>query len=192
LGSVPSVDHPPDARTGGHRLGRSPDPRVRETTIDTLVALAVSLLLVAVNGVFVTAEFGLVAADPLRLRREAESGDRKAKLAERLVHDLSFQLSGAQLGITITSLLLGYIAEPAVGDVLEWIVGGEMPARRNAIAISIAAIVQMVLGELVLKSLAISYPDAASGNVADALYGIVAGPAIGPSSANNRARRRTT
>jgi CBS domain containing-hemolysin-like protein len=167
-------------RTGpssAHPLGS-----FREIPIDTLVALAVSLLLVAINGVFVTAEFGLVAADPMRLRREAESGERSAKVAEGLVHDLSFQLSGAQLGITITSLLLGYIAEPAVGAVVESVVGGELPRGiRAAIAISIAAVVQMVLGELVPKSVAISYPERSIRVLAlpMRLYGIVAGPAIG-------------
>jgi CBS domain containing-hemolysin-like protein len=159
-----------------------PDPLVRENPIDTLVALALSLLLVAVNAVFVTAEFGLVAADPLKLRRQADDGDRSARLAERLVHDLSFHLSGSQLGITVTSLLLGYIAEPAVGNVIESIVGGEIPRGVTAaVAIAIAAVFQMVLGELVPKSVAISYPERSVKVLAlpMRMYGTVAGPAIG-------------
>jgi CBS domain containing-hemolysin-like protein len=131
--------------------------------------------------VFVTAEFGLVAADRHRLRQAAEGGDRSARLAERLVHDLSFQLSGAQLGITISSLILGYIAEPAVGDVLESALG-EMPRGASAaVAIAIAAVVQMVLGELVPKSLAISHPERSIRLLALPLrlYSLVAGPMIG-------------
>jgi CBS domain containing-hemolysin-like protein len=98
------------------------------------------------------------------------------------VHDLSFQLSGTQLGITVTSLLLGYIAEPAVGDVLESLVGGDLPRGLSAaIAIGIAAVVQMVLGELVPKSVAISYPERSLRVLAVPLrlFGLVAGPAIG-------------
>jgi CBS domain containing-hemolysin-like protein len=98
------------------------------------------------------------------------------------VHDLSFQLSGTQLGITVTSLLLGYIAEPAVGNVLESLVGGDLPRGVSAaIAIAIAAVVQMVLGELVPKSVAISYPERSLRVLAIPLwlYGVIAGPVIG-------------
>jgi CBS domain containing-hemolysin-like protein len=139
-------------------------------------------LLVALNGVFVTAEFGLVASDRVRLRRAAEGGDRSARLAERLVHDLSFQLSGAQLGITVSSLLLGYVAEPAVGDLLESAIGADIPRGVSAaIAIAIASVAQMVFGELVPKSLAISYPERSIRLLAVPvwLYGVAAGPLIG-------------
>jgi CBS domain containing-hemolysin-like protein len=132
--------------------------------------------------VFVTAEFGLVAADPVRLRQFAEAGDRPARVAVQLLRNLSFELSGTQLGITITSLLLGYIAEPAIGDVLESVVGSDLPRGVSAvIAISIAAVVQMVLGELVPKSLAISYPERSIRLLALPLrgYGAIARPAIG-------------
>jgi CBS domain containing-hemolysin-like protein len=146
------------------------------------------------NGVFVAAEFGLVAVDRVRLQQEADRGDRSARLGMALVRDLSFQLSGAQLGITITSLLIGYIAEPAIGDVLESVVGSELPrALSAAVAIAIAAVVQMVLGELVPKSVAISYPERSIRLLAAPirLYGIVAGPLINAFDAtSNRLIRR--
>lgn len=134
------------------------------------------------NGVFVTAEFGLVAADRVRLEQESRSGERSARLAERLVRRLSFHLTGAQLGITVTSLLLGYIAEPALGDVLESIFDRDLPRWLTfTVAIAVAAVVQMVIGELVPKSIAASNPERALRALAPTvwLYGTVARPLIG-------------
>lgn len=73
--------------------------------------LAVAVL-IAANALFVAAEFGLTSVDRAKLARLAGGGDRRAKTVQRAIRELSFQLSGAQLGITVCSLLLGFAAEP--------------------------------------------------------------------------------
>ncbi|MDX1450634.1 MAG: hemolysin family protein, partial [Acidimicrobiia bacterium] len=119
------------------------------------------LALIAINGFFVAGEFALVAVNRSRVDRLAEEGDRRAtRLRERL-RDLSFELSGAQLGITITSLVLGAVAEPTVARVLEGPLSGVGITREGVvvgIALVIATVVQMVVGELFPKNVAIARP----------------------------------
>jgi len=94
----------------------------------------------------------------------AEKGDRRAKKAMVALHSLSFQLSGAQLGITISSLVVGFIVEPTVGQALEPVVRavgiseGAIPGISIAAALVLATAVQMVIGELVPKNLALAKP----------------------------------
>jgi len=119
--------------------------------------------LIAGNGLFVAAEFGLTAVDRARVTRLAESGDRRARAVLGAVRELSFQLSGAQLGITVCSLLLGFVAEPVVATALEPVlaaVGLSSGAEPVAVvlALLLATVVQMLLGELVPQNLAISRP----------------------------------
>jgi CBS domain containing-hemolysin-like protein len=90
-----------------------------EWTIDallltTLLPLVGFALLTAANAFFVAAEFALVTVDRSEIDRRAEAGDRRARTVRTALRELSFQLSGAQLGITITALLTGYLAEPAL------------------------------------------------------------------------------
>src|SRR6266545_731963 len=75
--------------------------------------------LIATNGLFVAAEFGLTTVDRSKLRRLAASGDQRAGGVLAAVQELSLQLSGAQLGITLTSLLLGLVAEPVLARLLD-------------------------------------------------------------------------
>jgi CBS domain containing-hemolysin-like protein len=82
-----------------------------------------AVVLIAVNAVFVAAEFSLVTVDRALVRRKAAAGDPGAAGVDKAFSSLSTQLSGAQLGITITSLLVGYLAEPAVARLLEPVVG---------------------------------------------------------------------
>ena len=110
-------------------------------------------------------EFALVAVDRSRVRRLAEQGDRRAALVDRSLKRLSFELSGAQLGITVTSLIVGAIAEPAIATIIEPVLGrfGFIAADNRleiaiVIAIGVATIVQMLLGELVPKNFAIAKP----------------------------------
>jgi magnesium and cobalt exporter, CNNM family len=121
-------------------------------------------LLLLINSFFVAGEFALVTVPRSRVSRLAEGGDRKAQRILQGLESLSFHLSGAQLGITISSLLLGYIAEPALTPILEpfleWI---GLPARSVAgagviAALAIATAAQLVFGELIPKNLAITYP----------------------------------
>ena len=83
--------------------------------IDTAIRLLAALALVVANAGFVAAEFALVAVDRARIDERAGQGQARAVAVQRLLGRLSYHLSGAQLGITITSLLLGVLAEPAVG-----------------------------------------------------------------------------
>ena len=70
------------------------------------------LLLTVANAAFVAAEFGLVTVDRAEIEQQART-DRTARTVQNALRHLSFQLSGAQLGITIAALLTGYLAEPA-------------------------------------------------------------------------------
>src|SRR5512135_3930216 len=75
--------------------------------------------LLAVAALFVAAEFSLVAVDRAQVERAARSGDRRARGVLAAVRTLSFQRSGAQLGITVTSLVVGFVAEPAIASLIE-------------------------------------------------------------------------
>lgn len=109
-------------------------------------------------------EFGLVTVERSRVSRLAEEGDRKARRILGGLSRLSFHLSGAQLGITVSSLVLGFISEAALGPLveplLEWLPLSEqaMPAITIALALAVATAAQLVFGELVPKNLAITFP----------------------------------
>ena len=85
----------------------------------TALGLFGAVALIAANGYFVAAEFSFVAARRSRFIEQAEEGDRRARRAVAVHKRLSFMLSGAQLGITVTTLVLGFIAEPAIAAVIE-------------------------------------------------------------------------
>ena len=137
------------------------------------------------NAGFVAAEFALVAVDRTRVDERAASGDRRARRVKRLLARLSYHLSGAQLGITVTSLLLGYLAEPVIAVALEPAVSavfGEATPHGVSIgiALAVATIVQMVLGELVPKTVATTKPFGSAVALARpvAVYGLLARPAV--------------
>jgi len=132
--------------------------------VSTALGLLAIAVLIGVTGVFVAAEFGLVAADRNRITSLAAAGSRRARLVRGLLAKLSFQLSGAQLGITVTSLLLGFLAEPVLAELIQpllepWL--GERLVRgvSIAIALALATVFQMVLGELIPKTVAIAKPE---------------------------------
>lgn len=106
-------------------------------------------------------EFAFVAVNRSRVESHAGDGDRRAqRLLDRL-RDLSFELSGAQLGITATSLLLGAVAEPTVATLIEPaldLVGIDSRSVSVGIALVLATMFQMVLGELFPKNVAIARP----------------------------------
>lgn len=81
--------------------------------------LAAVILLVLLNGFFVMAEFALVGARRSRLAAMAEAGDRGARRAQQAIADLDRYISGTQLGITLASLALGWIGEPALAVVVD-------------------------------------------------------------------------
>ncbi len=125
--------------------------------------LAFAALMVA-NGFFVAYEFGLVAVDRNRIDQLVEEGNRAAGGVQRLLKRLSFHLSTAQLGITVMSLLLGFVAEPAIARFVEPVAESVLPEGvaggiSIAIALTLATLVHMVLGEQVPKYIAIARPE---------------------------------
>lgn len=127
--------------------------------------LLAGALLVA-NGFFVAVEFALIASRRTKLEALAERGSARARLAVGSMRNLNLQLAGAQLGITMASLLLGYVAEPAVAGLIEQALEGvvELPsgvlhAIGFGVALTIVVFLHMVLGEMVPKNVAIAAPE---------------------------------
>jgi CBS domain containing-hemolysin-like protein len=122
------------------------------------------LVLIALNALFVAAEFSLIAVDRPTVTRASDSGDRRAVSVLKALRSLSTQLSGAQLGITVTSLIVGYIAEPSIATLLAVpLEAAGLPAATGlgialTTALVVATVAQMVFGELVPKNWAISEP----------------------------------
>jgi CBS domain containing-hemolysin-like protein len=120
------------------------------------------LLLTAATGYFVAQEFAYVAVDRGELQRLSQDGDAPARRALRVTSQLSFTLSGAQFGITVTALVVGYVSEPLLGEGLADALGFTGLSRTDRLSIALAAallfstLVQMVVGELAPKNLAIS------------------------------------
>ncbi len=148
-----------------------------------LPLVAAGALLVA-NAFFVWAEFALIAARRTKIEGLAEAGNRRAAAAIRAMSDLNFVLAGAQLGITMASLGLGFVAEPAVADLLhapleslpEAVAGGV----EVVVTLGIVVSAHMVLGEMVPKNLAIAEPERSALWLAGPfrLYTTIFGPLI--------------
>jgi CBS domain containing-hemolysin-like protein len=124
--------------------------------------LAAGLLLIAGTGFFVAVEFSLVALDQATVQRAVDNGDTAAVPLLRCLRSLSTQLSSCQLGITMTTLLTGFVMEPSVGSLLHAPLGAiglpesvVAPVSLTA-AMVLATLLSMLLGELVPKNLAIS------------------------------------
>lgn len=130
-----------------------------------VVGIIVVGAITAVTGYFVAQEFAYMAVDRSRLKASAEAGDAAAARALKVTSRTSFMLSGAQLGITVTGLLVGYVAEPLIGRGLSDLLGGVgIPAGVGiavgaVVAILFSTVVQMIFGELFPKNLAIARPD---------------------------------
>jgi CBS domain containing-hemolysin-like protein len=127
-----------------------------------VLLLVLVALLIAANAVFVAAEFSFVTVDRATVDRAAKAGDRRARGLEKGLRNLSTQMSGAQFGITITSLVVGFIAEPSIASLLLRITGSAPTGLALVIALTSALIIatgtQAILGELVPKNWAISQP----------------------------------
>jgi CBS domain containing-hemolysin-like protein len=115
------------------------------------------VLLTAANAFFVAAEFSLVTVDRAAIEQQAQAGDRAARTVRRALRQLSFQLSGAQLGITIAALLTGYLAEPALARLLHPVTGSHA-GLSAVLALAIATLISMLFGELVPKNAALARP----------------------------------
>ncbi|WP_024442775.1 hemolysin family protein [Mycobacterium sp. UM_WGJ] len=133
-----------------------------------LFNVAFTVLLIAANAFFVAAEFALISARRDRLEALAEQGRQSAVTVIRAGEQLSRMLAGAQLGVTVCSILLGRIGEPTVADLLE-------PAFRLAgipdallhtvafvVALTIVVALHLLFGEMVPKNIALAGPETAA------------------------------
>lgn len=138
------------------------------TVLVLLAGLLVVFAITVATGYFVAQEFAFMAVDRSRLRALADAGDPNAMRALAVTRRTSFMLSGAQLGITVTGLLVGYVAEPLIGRSLGTL--GDGIGIPTALAMALGAIlallfstvIQMLFGELFPKNLAIARPDPVS------------------------------
>ncbi|MGA2381986.1 MAG: hemolysin family protein [Gemmatimonadales bacterium] len=135
-----------------------------------LARLGVVVVLVLANAFFVAAEYALVASRRTRIEAMIRRGDAKAKLARRALLALDRSISGTQLGITLASLGLGWVGEPAIGHTLEGLFSA-LPGplallATHGVAVTIAFLLitflDIVLGELAPKALALLYPERTS------------------------------
>ena len=128
-------------------------------------ALLFSLLLLAVNGFFVAAEFALIASRRSRLEQLAAAGDGRARSAVTALRELSLMLAAAQLGITMASFGLGALAEPAIAQGIESLLHstalpeGAQHAIGFGVGLSLVVFLHMVVGEMAPKSWAIAHPE---------------------------------
>lgn len=136
-----------------------------EAVLTLLLGVLITLAIIAACGFFVAQEFAYMSVDRSRMAAKAEKGDAQAKRVLAITKRTSFMLSGAQLGITVTGLLIGYVAEPLIGESIGTLLGGVGldPAASVLIgtigALLLATIVTMIFGELYPKNLAIANPE---------------------------------
>ena len=138
------------------------------TADSAVLRLGLVLLLVVANAFFVAAEFSLVAARRARITELAQAGDRKARTALLLLADIDRYISGTQLGITVASLGLGWIGEPAIASLIDQLLSAVgvhpsagMTHTLGAVATGLLVItyLHLVLGEVVPKALALRAPE---------------------------------
>lgn len=132
----------------------------------TAWSLLLGVALLVANGFFVAVEFALIASRRTKLEQMAAEGSGRAKLAVGAMRDLNLQLAGAQLGITMASLVLGYVAEPAVAGLIEHAIEDVVEISEQVlhtvgfvVALTIVAFLHMVVGEMVPKNIAIAAPE---------------------------------
>ncbi|MEU9032510.1 hemolysin family protein [Streptomyces sp. NPDC048383] len=139
-----------------------------------VLLLVLALLLCAACGVFVAAEFSLTTVERSELERAVERGERGADSALTAVRSLTFQLSGAQLGITVTGLVIGMLSKPSIAALLQGpfeamgLSASAASSTALALGTALSTVVLMVVGELVPKNWAISSPLAIAKRVATA------------------------
>ena len=140
----------------------------------TALLLAAVIVLVLLNGFFVAAEFALVRVRRSRVEQEVKENVRNAALVLRLLDDLSRYLSSCQLGITLTSLGIGFLGEPAVADLVEPAFGdlphGVTVGLSLAIAYLITTALHITIGEQVPKIYAIENAERIARRISRPLY----------------------
>jgi CBS domain containing-hemolysin-like protein len=147
--------------------------------VSTGWAIAISVVLLAANAFFVGAEFALVSARRSVVEPRADEGNRLARIALGAMERVSLMMAGAQLGITICSLGLGYLGEPAIAHLLEGpfesigVPEAAVHPIAFLIALSIVSFLHIVLGEMVPKNLALAGPERAALVLAPVLLVVV-------------------
>ena len=133
--------------------------------------VAIGVLLV-VNAFFVAAEFSLVAVERARIDAASEAGEKSARRVRRLQESLTRHLSGAQFGITLAALLLGFVAEPTVARILSG--DAHATGASVALAIGMATVLHLVVAEQVPKYVALAIPERTALALAPAItaYGV--------------------
>ncbi|WP_296179428.1 hemolysin family protein [uncultured Mobiluncus sp.] len=133
--------------------------------------VAVGILLTLANAFFVATEFAFLAVDPARVAGRAANGDKRAALVKDSISNLSTQLSGTQVGITLSTILLGYTTQQAIANLVTRGLGhtGMALAAATALGAVVALVItnlySMVFGELIPKNLALADPMKAAGFV---------------------------
>ncbi len=134
----------------------------------TVWFLVITFVLVVINGVFVATEFALVGSRRAKLEAMAHDGNRRAQGALDATSDLTMQLAGAQLGVTMASLGIGFFGEPTVSHLVETAIGHVIEIPEAAlqwigliIGLSIVVFFHMVIGEVVPKNLSLAGPERA-------------------------------
>lgn len=142
-------------------------------------AILVAVFLLGANAFFVGAEFALISARRTQIEPRAQAGSRMARTTLHAMENVSLMMAGAQLGITICSLGLGAIGEPAVAHRLEPVfhaVGvpdGLLHPVSFVLALTIVVFLHVVLGEMVPKNIALAGPERSALVLAPALVGVV-------------------
>ena len=132
--------------------------------VTPVLLLLASLALIAACGLFVAAEFAFVTVDRTAVERAAGDGDEGARGVQLALRSLSTQLSGAQVGITITNLAIGFLAEPAISDLIDGplLSAGTPESVVSPLALTIGlvlgTVLTMIFGEMVPKNIAIARP----------------------------------
>ena len=144
------------------------------------IGLVLTVALLAGNGFFVAAEFALVSARRSIIEPQAERGVRGAAVALRAVERISLMMAGAQLGITICSLALGALSEPAIAHLLEPVFhavalpDGAVHPVAFVLALTVVTVLHVVLGEVIPKNIALAGPERAALWLAPPLVAVVA------------------
>ncbi len=132
------------------------------------VGVALTILLLAANAFFVAAEFSLISARRDRLEALAEDGHSRARTVIRASERLSIMLAGAQLGITICSIVLGRVGEPAIAHLLErplaWasVPHALLHPISFTVSLTIVVVLHILVGEMVPKNIALAGPERAA------------------------------
>ena len=135
---------------------------------DDVLGLVMTAVLLLLNAFFVAAEFALVSARRAAVEPLAQAGSRRAAVTLRAMEQVSLMMAGAQLGITVCSLALGYLSEPAIAHLLEPVleaVGLPEPLLHPVafvVALSLVTVLHVVLGEMVPKNITLAGPDRAA------------------------------